>query len=125
MATTQPTIEISVTAQGVPEQNDVAKVPIVNIDINGAQIIPVVESTQVGSGVDKPSEVLVERLKLRSLTMRQVSEHKSPGDLWIVVDNGVYDVTKFQHTHPGGQKGKTFSWFSNDSTSLTSFFLAL
>ncbi|KAF3018873.1 hypothetical protein E8E14_008507 [Neopestalotiopsis sp. 37M] len=38
-------------------------------------------------------------------TARQVAEHKAANDLWIIVDNDVYDVTRFQHDHPGGHKG--------------------
>jgi cytochrome b involved in lipid metabolism len=112
MATTQQAaaIEISVTTHAIPEQTDVAnKVPVVNVSINGAQIIPVAGSTQVGGVIEKPSEVFVERLAPRPMTLREVSEHKSPADLWIVVADGVYDVTTFQHTHPGGHKGKTSS----------------
>lgn len=33
-----------------------------------------------------------------------VSSHKSKDDLWIIVDDDVYDLTKFQHEHPGGLK---------------------
>lgn len=128
MATTQqaPAIEISVTTQGAPEQSDVAKVPVVNININGAQVIPVVESTQVEAVVGKPSETFVERLEPRSMTLREVSEHKSPDDIWIVVANGVYDVTEFQHTHPGGQKGKASSFLvSAKHSTPANIFLAL
>ncbi|ETS75387.1 hypothetical protein PFICI_12331 [Pestalotiopsis fici W106-1] len=39
-----------------------------------------------------------------SYSARQVAEHKSATDLWIIVDNDVYDVTRFQHEHPGGHK---------------------
>ncbi|CAM1509104.1 Fc.00g028430.m01.CDS01 [Cosmosporella sp. VM-42] len=33
-----------------------------------------------------------------------VASHNKPGDLYIVVDGDVYDVTKFQDDHPGGKK---------------------
>ena len=33
-----------------------------------------------------------------------VSSHNKPNDLWIIVDQDVYDLTKFQDDHPGGKK---------------------
>lgn len=30
-----------------------------------------------------------------------VASHKSPDSLWIIVDEDVYDLTKFQDEHPG------------------------
>jgi len=40
----------------------------------------------------------------KSFTAAEVATHKSPDDLWLIISGEVYDVTKFQHTHPGGQK---------------------
>lgn len=34
-------------------------------------------------------------------TAGDVASHNKPGDLFIVVDGDVYDVTKFQDDHPG------------------------
>ncbi|PWY87546.1 hypothetical protein BO70DRAFT_196425 [Aspergillus heteromorphus CBS 117.55] len=36
------------------------------------------------------------------LSARQISQHKTPEDCWIVVDNQVWDVTEFLEEHPGG-----------------------
>ena len=33
-----------------------------------------------------------------------VASHKTASDLWIIVDEDVYDLTKFQDEHPGGKK---------------------
>ncbi|KAK7525388.1 acyl-CoA dehydrogenase/oxidase [Phyllosticta citriasiana] len=33
-----------------------------------------------------------------------VEAHSKPNDLWIIVDEDVYDLTKFQDEHPGGKK---------------------
>ena len=33
-----------------------------------------------------------------------VALHNKPNDLWIIVDEDVYDLTKFQEEHPGGKK---------------------
>ncbi|KAH6997236.1 acyl-CoA dehydrogenase/oxidase [Ilyonectria destructans] len=37
-------------------------------------------------------------------TAGDVASHNKPGDLFIIVDGDVYDVTKFQDDHPGGKK---------------------
>ncbi|KAJ5150731.1 Aldolase-type TIM barrel [Penicillium coprophilum] len=36
------------------------------------------------------------------LSARQISEHKTPEDCWVVVDKQVWDVTDFLEEHPGG-----------------------
>ncbi|KAK5126789.1 hypothetical protein LTR85_009723 [Meristemomyces frigidus] len=33
-----------------------------------------------------------------------VASHNKPDNLWIIVDDDVYDLTKFQEEHPGGKK---------------------
>ncbi|KAK6202365.1 outer mitochondrial membrane isoform [Scheffersomyces amazonensis] len=35
-------------------------------------------------------------------TLDQVRNHNSPGDLWMIIYNRVYDITDFAHSHPGG-----------------------
>mmetsp|Transcript_69868 Transcript_69868/g.195841 ORF Transcript_69868/g.195841 Transcript_69868/m.195841 type:complete len:524 (-) Transcript_69868:102-1673(-) len=40
--------------------------------------------------------------RLAKYTMREVSGHNTRGDMWIVVDGLVYDVTRFVDKHPGG-----------------------
>lgn len=37
-----------------------------------------------------------------------VASHKTANDLWLIVDQDVYDVTKFQDEHPGGKKSDLF-----------------
>ena len=41
--------------------------------------------------------------KTSYITRAQVAEHSSPTDMWIVIKNQVYDLTKFQKRHPGGK----------------------
>ncbi|OBT61227.1 hypothetical protein VE03_08701 [Pseudogymnoascus sp. 23342-1-I1] len=33
-----------------------------------------------------------------------VAAHSKSDDIWIIINNDVFDVTKFQDTHPGGKK---------------------
>ena len=33
-----------------------------------------------------------------------VASHNKGDNLWIIVDEDVYDLTKFQDDHPGGKK---------------------
>uniref|UniRef100_A0A0A9YCV1 Cytochrome b5 n=1 Tax=Lygus hesperus TaxID=30085 RepID=A0A0A9YCV1_LYGHE len=33
---------------------------------------------------------------------QEVLKHTKPNDCWIIIDNKVYNVSKFLHTHPGG-----------------------
>jgi alkylation response protein AidB-like acyl-CoA dehydrogenase/predicted heme/steroid binding protein len=38
----------------------------------------------------------------KEFTMDEVAQHNTAGDAWIVIDGGVYDVTRFANFHPGG-----------------------
>ncbi|KAJ7931447.1 acyl-CoA dehydrogenase NM domain-like protein [Mycena leptocephala] len=40
--------------------------------------------------------------QLKQFTFEEVSKHNKPGDLWIVIDAKVYDLSRFQNLHPGG-----------------------
>ena len=38
----------------------------------------------------------------RILSVQEISKHNIPDDLWLVVDDTVYDLTDFALEHPGG-----------------------
>lgn len=37
----------------------------------------------------------------KTFSSNEVAAHKKPDDLWIIVDDDVYDMTEFQAEHPG------------------------
>jgi flavocytochrome c len=40
----------------------------------------------------------------RVITMAEVEEHNKDNDCWVVIENKVYDTTKFLDDHPGGKR---------------------
>ena len=51
------------------------------------------------------------------LSAKQISEHNTPEDCWIVVDNQVWDVTDFLDEHPGGSTSKrTYIYLAQNDT---------
>ena len=40
----------------------------------------------------------------KHLSWDEIQGHNSESSLWIVIDNKVFDVTKFLSDHPGGSK---------------------
>ncbi|KAF8273260.1 acyl-CoA dehydrogenase NM domain-like protein [Lactarius quietus] len=40
--------------------------------------------------------------QLQKLTRDDVTKHNKDGDLWVVIDSKVYDLTRFKNLHPGG-----------------------
>jgi hypothetical protein len=39
----------------------------------------------------------------KSYTRKEVSQHSTDGDCWIIIDKRVFDVSKFAKFHPGGK----------------------
>lgn len=42
---------------------------------------------------------------IRQYSPKEVAEHNTLDDIWIIVDCGVYDLTNFLNEHLGGEKG--------------------
>lgn len=40
----------------------------------------------------------------KTFSKEDVASHNKPDNLWVVIDEDVYDLTKFQDEHPGGKK---------------------
>eukprot|EP01064_Diplonema_japonicum_P004086 TRINITY_DN1268_c4_g1_i1.p1 TRINITY_DN1268_c4_g1~~TRINITY_DN1268_c4_g1_i1.p1 ORF type:complete len:510 (+),score=127.38 TRINITY_DN1268_c4_g1_i1:42-1571(+) len=40
----------------------------------------------------------------KTVTMDEVKKHTQSGDMWVVVDGLVYDISKFAAMHPGGER---------------------
>jgi cytochrome b involved in lipid metabolism len=57
------------------------------------------KATASGSGGDV---VAGKRPPMRSLSRADVSAHASADDAWIVIGNGVYDISPYVQEHPGG-----------------------
>lgn len=64
----------------------------------------------------------------KTFSANDVASHKTPDSLWIIVDEDVYDLTKFQDDHPGkaSESSAQSSRFSHGaSTTLHPHFIRL
>ena len=41
--------------------------------------------------------------KMKYYSLDEVKQHNSKGDYWIVIDSGVYDLSRWASHHPGGE----------------------
>ncbi|KAH8396370.1 hypothetical protein KR222_009298 [Zaprionus bogoriensis] len=39
----------------------------------------------------------------KEISLASVKEHNKDTDLWVIIENKVYDLTKFLNEHPGGE----------------------
>uniref|UniRef100_A0A182QNA1 Cytochrome b5 heme-binding domain-containing protein n=1 Tax=Anopheles farauti TaxID=69004 RepID=A0A182QNA1_9DIPT len=42
--------------------------------------------------------------ELKQYSLAEVAQHSKPDDVWMVIHDKVYDVTKFLSEHPGGEE---------------------
>ncbi len=55
----------------------------------------------------------------QTLSASDVASHNKPDNLWVIVDEQVYDLTKFQEEHPGGKKSQCSLSVKLSSSALT------
>lgn len=90
------------------------KPPLPQIDNNNKQIqfkqtknsIPIqssISSDEKINSILKNSNTSADIESKEIFTIDQVSKHNNENDLWIIINDGVYDVTKFISLHPGGK----------------------
>uniref|UniRef100_A0A9J2PZ29 Cytochrome b5 n=1 Tax=Ascaris lumbricoides TaxID=6252 RepID=A0A9J2PZ29_ASCLU len=72
---------------------------------------------------------------LKTLTIDEIEQHNSAASTWIIINDKVYDVTKFLDEHPGGEevileqagRDATASFYdvghSNDAKEMTAQYL--
>jgi len=41
---------------------------------------------------------------IKEFSLKEIYKHNKENDLWIIINNEVYDVTNFIKWHPGGKK---------------------
>lgn len=52
----------------------------------------------------------------KTFSASDVASHNKSDNLWIIVDQDVYDLTKFQDEHPGGKKSKMKTFQPDEET---------
>ena len=53
--------------------------------------------------------------EIKKYTLKEIEEHSSKESLWLLIENGVYDVSKFMEEHPGGPE-PLLDWAGKDAT---------
>uniref|UniRef100_A0A182N698 Cytochrome b5 heme-binding domain-containing protein n=1 Tax=Anopheles dirus TaxID=7168 RepID=A0A182N698_9DIPT len=51
-----------------------------------------------------PSLKTMAPTELKQYSLAEVAQHNKPDDVWMVIHDKVYDVTKFLSEHPGGEE---------------------
>jgi hypothetical protein len=70
----------------------------------------VTTSTQLGT-IDARHAETKPDIPLRMIAPSEVARHNTVQDSWLIIRGEVFDVTKFQHEHPGGAKSEPHMFF--------------
>ncbi|KFM82141.1 Cytochrome b5, partial [Stegodyphus mimosarum] len=52
---------------------------------------------------------------IKTYSLEEIAEHSNKDSLWLLIENGVYNVTKFLEEHPGGPE-PLLEWAGKDAT---------
>ncbi|KAK2598367.1 hypothetical protein N8I77_011787 [Diaporthe amygdali] len=52
----------------------------------------------------------------QTFTTDDVASHNTPDSIWVIIDQSVYDVTKFQEDHPGQSQWSYFMPLSHPNS---------
>ena len=61
--------------------------------------------------------------KTRVISWDEIQQHTTREDKWIVIDNGVYDISRWQKKHPGG--AKIISHFAGEDATVSNIIVVL
>lgn len=112
-------VHIKSTTNGIQNTNSVDNEKPPSIQLNsGAKSDTAANDDPVVMASSMPDEGANQRkerapphkeqsLPIKVFSINDVSMHNTPNDIWLVIDNDIYDVTRFQHEHPGGAKSKS------------------
>lgn len=73
---------------------------------------PVVNNIQIST---TPGIIVTQPAQTTNLTAGEVAKHNSASDCWIIVNNGVYQVSEYLSLHPGGA-GRITPYCGSDAT---------
>lgn len=69
--------------------------PSASVSVSGTDHFETTDASSVNTSPDIP---------LRFITQAEFAKHNKPHDMWLSIRGEVYNVTQFQHVHPGGAK---------------------
>ncbi|GFT66767.1 cytochrome b5 [Nephila pilipes] len=52
---------------------------------------------------------------IKIYTLKEIAEHSNSDSAWVLINEGVYDVTKFLDEHPGGPE-TLLDWAGKEAT---------
>ncbi|MFA6272319.1 MAG: cytochrome b5-like heme/steroid binding domain-containing protein [Patescibacteria group bacterium] len=86
--------------QGSHSQNAIEQLGALYVgDLNQNNIV--VTNSNANSNTN--SSVITVNSAVLSFSTALVAEHSTPTDCWLIIDSGVYDVSNYLISHPGGQ----------------------
>ena len=66
------------------------------------QKVPVKEASSFASMTANEEKQTTETRQLEEMTIEELSKHNTKDDIWVAINDVVYDFTEFAHEHPAG-----------------------